>query len=956
VLVPNELILNAKEKLGSEAAIIIANDLELKEFDSKNLRSLCPFHDEDTPSFIWNQKDNYFHCYGCNKIYGILDHYISFYKLTFLGAVQKLFEKTDIKFSFGEMGIKTKRDYKYPKYDLDENRDLVEKYFAQRKISKETLDYCDIQQGNGGLIIWNFYNENDVLLTVKCRHPRKPKKGEMKEWYLPEYDNTPILFNMNKIDPTQPLVITEGQCFPPETEILTEDGWVRFDQYQNQKVMAVDSNMQGEFVTPLAKIIKDYEGDLYNYHQRNYSAKMTPDHNIVYFDYKDRLQKKPISQMPNSLGENSHIPVTIFHDGAGIPLTNPELALFIAISADGSIDKRVNGRLFIRIAFKKQRKIDRFRTILQSVGIKFHEGVHASGKTCFCFNAPLWFETKLFNHKWISQSTLDQKKIIINEIVYWDGNFVPNRKQIEYSSNIYENAKFIQTIAHLCGFKSSIIIRPKGNYKPVFKVSILFSKNSVSWQNVYKNGHLTKENYKGKVYCVTVPTGMILTRFDGCITVTGNCDALSVIESGYKNVVSIPGGTENSKWIEICYEWLEKFEKIILWFDSDTSGINARKEASARLGNWRTLFVDMPYGEYEISGIKRPLKDANDILIAFGKEKIISLIENANEIPIENIIDLADVPDFDIETTPGLYSPFGELDKYINKFILGTVVVVTGRNGSGKSSLLNQMFIAESLNQGYDTFVYSAEMSKPILKNWLELVLMDRKYIELKNNTVHKFINKDAINEMRSWYKNRVFVYDDDKDLSANSILGKLEAVVRKFGVKIALLDNLLSIDLGTTNQDNLWQEQKKFMVRLINFANKFNILIVLVAHPRKTAELRRLTSDDVGGSGDITNLAHYVLSIHRYSKSEKEGEKDGKGNYKKGKEPIKYDCVLDLFKNRITGHANKSIDLYFDYLGYKFYKTPAQLWKRYKWNKDDSLLPNNDPNDHEEIPDDFKD
>jgi twinkle protein len=645
VLIPNDLILEAKEKLGSDAALIIANDLQLQEFDEKNLKSLCPFHNENTPSFIWNQKDNYFHCFSCGKIYGILDHYMSFYCLTFLGAVQKLFEQTGIKFAFGEKDVKTKRDYKYPRYQLDENRDLVEKYFSLRKISKETLDYCDVQQGNNGLIMWNFYNENDVLMTVKCRYPRKPKKGENKEWYLPNYDNTPILFNMNKIDPTQPLIISEGQI-----------------------------------------------------------------------------------------------------------------------------------------------------------------------------------------------------------------------------------------------------------------------------------------------------------------------DLLSIIEAGYKNVVSIPGGTENSKWIEFCYDWLERFEKIILWFDSDTPGVNARKEAAARLGSWRTLFVDMPYDEYEIDGIKRPLKDANDVLITSGKEKIIDLIENANEIPIENIIDLADVPDFDIETAPGLYSPFEELNKYINKFVFGTVVIVTGRNGSGKSSLLNQMFIAEPLNQGYDAFVYSAEMSKPILKSWLELVLMDRQYLELKNNTVHKFTNKEAIQDMRNWYKNRVFVYDNDKDLSANSILDRLESVVRKFGVKVALLDNLLSIDLGNTNQENLWQEQKKFMVRLINFANKYNILITLVAHPRKTAELRRLTSDDVGGSGDITNLAHYVLGIHRYSKSEREGEKDGKGNYKKGKKPILFDCVVDLFKNRLTGHANKSIELYFDYLGYKFYRTPAQLWKRYKWNKDNTPLPTNDPNDHEEIPDDFKD
>ena len=128
--------------------------------------------------------------------------------------------------------------------------------------------------------------------------------------------------------------------------------------------------------------------------------------------------------------------------------------------------------------------------------------------------------------------------------------------------------------------------------------------------------------------------------------------------------------------------------------------------------------------------------------------------------------------------------------------------------------------------------------------------------------------------------------------------------------------------------------------------------MIVLVAHPRKTSEFRRLTSDDIGGSGDITNLAHYVLAIHRYTKSEKEGEKDSKGLYKKGKEPIVHDAVIDLFKNRITGHANKEVKMFFDYLSYRFYTKPVELWKRYKWDKSTKPIPTNDPNKHNQVPD----
>ena len=137
-------------------------------------------------------------------------------------------------------------------------------------------------------------------------------------------------------------------------------------------------------------------------------------------------------------------------------------------------------------------------------------------------------------------------------------------------------------------------------------------------------------------------------------------------------------------------------------------------------------------------------------------------------------------------------------------------------------------------------------------------------------------------------------------------------------------------------------------MVRLINFAAKYNIFIVLVAHPKKTAEFRRLTSDDVGGVGAITNLAHLVMSIHRYTKKEKEGEKNRKGDsYLKGKEPIPYDVLAAIFKNRYTGKIGEA-QLYFDYPSYRFYNTVEELFKRYKWDKNTAPVPTKDPNHHE--------
>ena len=70
MIIPSDMIIKAKHDFGEKAAEIIAKDLGIEKFDEKNLKGCCPFHNEDTPSFVWNSKDDAFKCFGCSKRYG----------------------------------------------------------------------------------------------------------------------------------------------------------------------------------------------------------------------------------------------------------------------------------------------------------------------------------------------------------------------------------------------------------------------------------------------------------------------------------------------------------------------------------------------------------------------------------------------------------------------------------------------------------------------------------------------------------------------------------------------------------------------------------------------------------------------------------------------------------------------------------------------------------------------
>lgn len=575
-------------------------------------------------------------CFGCNVNFGIIDLYME-QGLSYLEAVQKLFEKTGIEYNFGEKGLASKSSYVYPKREEEHDMTQVIEYWGKRGISEKTLKYADIQADKFGNTVFNYYNDSDVLMNVKYRPSHKIKKGEPKCWFQKGTGFTPVLFNMNKCDPSKPLFIQEGE---------------------------------------------------------------------------------------------------------------------------------------------------------------------------------------------------------------------------------------------------------------------------------------------------------------------GDC--LSVIEAGYTNVVSVPNGSQNMQWIEENWDWLEQFPKIIIWSDNDEPGIKMRKEAIHRLGSWRTYYIEITdhvpdeYTEKHPELKGKLIKDANELLFYYGKDKVLSYLNNPLELPIENVTDLSTAEDFDIDSAEGLYTGIKDLDNQIYKLVFGTVNIITGKSGEGKSVFVNQIAICQALQQGYDVFVFSGELPTPHLKNWVETNMIGRENIEMRNGHVRVF-DTEAKKKMREWYSGRVMVYDDSYDTTAKSLLIKMEEMARKFGTKVFLIDNLMMVDLECSEEGRL-QAEKDFVKSLIFFAKKFNVLVFLVAHSRKIGGEIRVTKEDIAGSSNIVNLAHMVFSVHRYTEKEKEGEVNNKGDYLKGHEPKEYDSVVEVLKNRITGLLPEC-ELYFDYNSYRFYRTPEELWMRYKWNTDTTPLNKTDPN-----------
>ena len=787
-----------------------------------------------------------------------------------------------------------KKPFVKPTTAVNPAKSKVENYLKLRGFSQKTWERRGVGEYQGN-IAYPYY-ENGELVLMKFRKPEKYTGKGMKAWR--EEGGRAVLWGMDLCESDTDLVICEGECFPGDAEILTETGWIQFEMYSGQKIMQVNEDLTGEFVYPIGIINKPFNGDLLAVRRGgNYASITTPEHNIVYRDHTGKICKKAVSRMPKTIRGN--IPTVIRVNGKGINLTETQIALCLAVSADSRIDYRENGSKYARFAFKKERKIIRLTSILDRLKINYSCNEISNGYTSICFTLPEWCIERFFPNSWINEATYLQRLFILKEIVNWDGNLVPNRDQREYSTKYLSNAIFIQTMAHTAGMMSTVMKRKNGigNW---FKVSILLNKTYVSWANIYPE----KVKHDNQVYCVTVPSGMILVRQEGHITVTGNCDALALDECGVKNVLSVPSGAKDLSWIDNCWDWLKKYENIVFWGDNDDPGKEMVKKCTLRLSDWKCYVVDSKH------------KDANISLIRDGKEKTKEAVINAKLVPINGLIDLADVTKLDIEHIPRVRSGLVSLDREIGGFMMGELSVWTGKSGQGKSTLLGQILL-DSIQDGANVCAYSGELRADCFQYWINLQAAGVENIKSYDDPVKQseiaYVPKEINKKICDWYRGRFWLYDNDSNNDETGILKIFSYAAKRYDCKVFLVDNLMTSNFDCKNENDYYRAQSGFVGELIHFAKSFGVHVHLVAHPKKSKG--DLNKEDISGTGDIANRAHNVFSVDRI---EEEGS------------PV--DTVLTILKNRFYGVQNVKIGLHFNKTSKRFYGKNGVENKKYGW------------------------
>lgn len=301
-----------------------------------------------------------------------------------------------------------------------------------------------------------------------------------------------------------------------------------------------------------------------------------------------------------------------------------------------------------------------------------------------------------------------------------------------------------------------------------------------------------------------------------------------------------------------------------------------------------------------------------ELLDTKGIDAVFDLWRDMDELPPYGLVEMSSVENVDISHQPHARSGIPALDKLIGGLYEGEVSIWTGKRKEGKSTMLGLPILA-ALREGRKVCVYSGELPTWRYKAWLLAMAAGPENLVEEGTDTGRTTwvpTPEVAKQIDLWWKDRLFQFDNNAaDIhKPETLLGLMRYAWKRFGCSVFVVDNLMTVDLVG---EDYYRAQSRFTGQLVDFAHETRTHVHLVAHRRKggTGKGQRGDSDDVSGSGDITNRADNTFAVARNTDEESP-----------------FDARLEVLANRDFG-ATGVINLNFDVRSRRYYANNVN-WK----------------------------
>ena len=374
----------------------------------------------------------------------------------------------------------------------------------------------------------------------------------------------------------------------------------------------------------------------------------------------------------------------------------------------------------------------------------------------------------------------------------------------------------------------------------------------------------------------------------------GELDALAAYQmmgSKWPSLSIRNGAASVVKDIEKSFEYLMKYDNIVICFDNDKAGRKAAKKAAELLS---------PKGKI----VHLEKKDANEYLIDGKIKEFMDAWWNADSYTPDGIVagtELWDVLQEGPAKTAVEY-PYDGMNLMTYGIRMGELITVCAGTGIGKSSFLKEI-IKHIFDNTEDNIgmMFMEENVRSTAESMMGLQLCKQLHLPTTEYTEEEY--RRAYDETVG--SGRYFFFDHFGSNTIDNILARIRYFVKAVKCRYIILDH---ISILVSSQQHAYDERRTIdecMTKIRTLIQELNVSLILVSHLRRPMqgsheEGLNTSLSDLRGSASIGQLSDIVVGLER------NGQHD---------DPVeRHTTRVRVIKNRFSGLTGLCAKLYYDF------------------------------------------